>query len=79
MSEILDLATTRSIIEIILIIVIGIFGGKYAQGKQLLGQTSHKADTFSKLLKKIVQALEDNRLSKDELNGIVRTAKELVE
>ena len=75
---ILDLDIINGIVNLVLIIAVTVFGGKYARTKQLFGQTSNKADTFTKLLKKIVQALDDDRLTKDELNGIVRTAKELV-
>ncbi|MCW4048051.1 MAG: hypothetical protein NWE99_10925 [Candidatus Bathyarchaeota archaeon] len=61
-----------AVISLILALLSIAFGTKYQQGKA-------KAQQLSQLLKLIVDAAEDDKVSEDEFQKIVAAAKKLME
>lgn len=67
----MDYALIGLVVSVVLTIAVAVLGPKYVKAKG-------KAQALSKLLKTVVDAIEDDSISEEEFNEIVEQAKELL-
>jgi len=74
----MDTGTIAAVVGTVVTIVAAVAGTTWVKAKEKLKTASSKAQTLSSLVKKIVDAFEDDNITSEEFKGIINEAKKLL-
>jgi len=74
----MDTGTIAMVVGTVVTIVASVAGTMWVKAKEKLKTASSKAQTLSSLVKKIVDAFEDDDITSEEFKGIIDEAKKLL-
>jgi len=74
----MDTGTIAVVVGTVVTIVASVAGTMWVKAKEKLKTASSKAQTLSSLVKKIVDAFEDDDITSEEFKGIIDEAKKLL-
>ena len=74
----MDTGTIAAVVGTVVTIVASVAGTMWVKAKEKLKTASSKAQTLSSLVKKIVDAFEDDDITSEEFKGIIDEAKKLL-
>jgi len=74
----MDIGSVAVVVGAVVSVIVAVSGAAYAKAKGKFQTAVNKVQTLSSLLKKIVEAFEDDNISTEEFKEIVDEAKALL-